>query len=132
MKQEHNTKKYPSLGEGELEIMKVLWQAAEPLPTQAINSAVAHIGWKRTTVSTFLARLVEKGAVACEKVGNQYFYHALLLEKEHRKHQTEQLIDALYGGCAKNLAVALFEETPLSAQDVSELRAFLDKFEEDE
>ena len=102
MKQEHNTNKLPSLGEGELEIMKVLWQATEPLPTQAINHAVAHIGWKRTTVSTFLARLVEKGAIRCEKAGNQYFYQALLQEKDHRKHQTEQLIDALYASTKSN------------------------------
>ncbi len=44
--------------------MKVLWKAGEPVNTQYINEAVKEFGWKRTTISTFLARLVGKGAVS--------------------------------------------------------------------
>ena len=70
-----------NIGEAELEIMKVLWKAGEPVNTQYINEAVEEKGWKRTTISTFLTRLVDKGAVSSEKM-----WKALLL---HTAYHTE-------------------------------------------
>lgn len=53
-----------AISEAELEIMKALWKLNKPANTQTINQSVAHKQWKRTTVSTLLARLAEKGAVS--------------------------------------------------------------------
>ena len=50
-----------TVGEAELEIMKVIWAHDEPINTLQIGEAVEERGWKRTTISTFLTRLVEKG-----------------------------------------------------------------------
>lgn len=119
-----------SLGEAELEIMKVLWRAGVPVNTQFINKAVEDKQWKRTTVSTFLTRLADKGAVSVEKQGNLYYYTARLSAKEYRKAQTKQLIANLYNGSVKDLAAALFEEEKLSREDVEELRAFLESKED--
>lgn len=47
------TSKSNTIGEAELEIMKVLWRAGKPVNTQYINEAVEEKGWKRTTISTF-------------------------------------------------------------------------------
>ena len=47
-----------SIGDSELEIMKVVWGADEPIGSAAIGKAVEGKGWKRTTIATFLARLV--------------------------------------------------------------------------
>ena len=87
-----------SIGEAELEIMKVLWSSAEPVTTADINAAVADKGWKRTTISTFLGRLAEKGAVVCEKKGNSYLYSPLITKSEYRRAQTQNLIASLYEG----------------------------------
>lgn len=114
-----------SLGEAELTIMKVLWRAGEPVNTPFINKAVEDKQWKRTTISTFLTRLVDKGVVSVEKRGSLYYYTACLSAKEYRKAQTKQLIANLYNGSVKDLAAALFEEEKLSREDVAELRAFL-------
>ena len=51
-----------NIGAAELEIMKVVWKAPEPIGSTAIGTAVEDKGWKRTTIATLLARLVEKGA----------------------------------------------------------------------
>jgi len=115
-----------ALGEAELVIMKALWQAKEPVNTPYINAAVAGRGWKRTTVSTFLTRLTDKGAVTCEKRGNQYYYAPALSEEEYRSSRTGRLIADLYGGSARELAAALFTGGKLSEEDIRELRAIID------
>ena len=119
-----------SIGEAELEIMKVLWSRQEPVTTADINAAVADKGWKRTTISTFLVRLAEKGAVVCEKKGNSYLYSPLITKSEYRRAQTQSLITSLYEGSVKDLAVSLFSEQTLSEEDVRELMAFLSEKED--
>lgn len=115
-----------NIGEAELEIMKAIWRAGEPVNTQYISDAVEEKGWKRTTISTFLTRLVDKGALASEKRGKLYYYTPLISKKEYRKSKTKNLISSLYNGSVKDFAVALFEEEKLSEEDIKELRAIFD------
>ena len=119
-----------SIGEAELEIMKVLWKSGEAVNTQYINKAVEDKGWKRTTISTFLTRLCEKGAVTSEKRGNMYYYAPLISKRDYRRAQTKSLIRSLYDGSAKDLAAALFEDETLTNDDVKELMAIFDDREE--
>ena len=119
-----------SIGDAELEIMKFLWKAGEAVNTQYIGKAVESRGWKRTTISTFLTRLCEKGAVKSEKRGNMYYYTPLISKRDYRRAQTRSLIRSLYDGSAKELAASLFEEETLSEEDIRELRAIFDDREE--
>ena len=115
-----------NLGDAELVVMKVIWDAGKAVNTQYISDAVAEREWRRTTISTFLTRLVQKGALSCEKVGKQYFYTPLLKESEYKKAQTKSLIKNLYGGSVKAFAVALFEDEKLSEEDIRELGSIFD------
>lgn len=117
----------PRIGEAELAVMQVLWQAGEPLTTAEINRAVEARGWKRTTISTFLTRLTEKGAVTAEKRGTGYYYTPVVGEAEYRRAQTGALVHSLFGGSVTALAASLFEDTALSDEDVQELRAILER-----
>lgn len=119
-----------SIGDAELEIMKVVWKAKEPITSLDIGKVVEDKGWKKTTIATFLARLTEKGALLAEKRGKLYYYTALITEKEYRKAQTKNLIKSLYNGSVRDFAVALFEEQKLTDKDIEELKAiFEDKGE---
>lgn len=123
-------KKSISIGESELEIMKVLWNAKEPITSVTISKAVEDRNWKKTTIATFLSRLVEKGAVSAEKRGKLYYYTPLISAKEYRKSQTKNLIKNLYNGSVKDFAVSLFKEQNLSDDDIKELKAIFDDKEE--
>ncbi len=115
-----------TIGDAELEIMKVLWKAGTPLNSQEIGRAVADKGWKRTTISTFLTRLTEKGALKSEKKGNVYYYAPGIGEKSYKRAQTRRLIQTLFDGSAHDFAVSLFEEEDFTKQDIEELRALFD------
>lgn len=116
-----------SIGDGELEIMKVIWSKSEAVGTQEITKAVEAKGWKRTTISTFLSRLVEKGALSCEKKGNNYFYSPLISKKDYSSMKAKSLISSLFDGSAKQLCASLFEDGNLSQKDIEELRAIFTK-----
>ena len=118
-----------NLGESELEIMKVLWNAKEPITSVMISKAVEDRNWKKTTIATFLTRLVDKGAISAEKQGKLYYYTPLITAKAYRKAQTKNLIKHLFNGSAKGFAVAFFEEQKLSDQDIKELKAMFEEKE---
>ena len=119
-----------SIGDSELEIMKVIWRADGPITSLDIGKEVEDKGWKKTTIATFLTRLVEKGALSASKSGKLYYYTPLITEKEYRKAQTRSLITNLYNGSVRDFAVSLFEEQKLSAKDIEELRSIFVEKEE--
>jgi len=119
-----------SIGDAELEIMKVIWKAKAPVTSLDIGKEVEDKGWKKTTIATFLTRLAEKGAISGEKQGKLYYYTPLITEKEYRKSQTKNLIKSLYNGSVRDFAVAFFEEQKLSSEDIAELRAIFEDKEE--
>ena len=115
-----------NISESEMEIMAVLWNAKEPITSVEIGEAVERHGWKKTTISTFLTRLVEKGAISAEKKGKLYYYTPLIPVEEYRKSKTDTLINNFYHGSVKEFAVALFENQKLSEEDIAELRAIFE------
>lgn len=119
-----------SIGDAELEIMKVIWKAKDPVTSLDIGKEVEDKGWKKTTIATFLTRLVEKGALSATKQGKLYYYTPLIAEKEYKKSQTKNLIKTLYNGSVRDFAVSFFEEQKLSDEDIKELRAIFEDKEE--
>ena len=115
-----------NIGEAELEIMKGVWKADEPIGSAEIGKVVEEKGWKRTTIATFLARLVEKGALSAERRGKAWYYTPILTAKEYKKSQMKSLIKNLFDGSAENLVAALFEEEQFSEKDIRELKAIFE------
>ena len=109
--------------DSELEVMHVLWEAADALPISDIRRTLqARRGWESTTIKTLVQRLCSKGAVAQEK-RNVFYYRALISEKAYNDWATGDLIRRLYRGSAKDLVAALVHSDELTAEDVEELRA---------
>lgn len=114
--------------DSELEVMHVLWEAADALPIADIRRTLQERrGWEATTTKTLVQRLCNKGAVAQEK-RSVFYYRALISEKEYNDWATGDLIRKLYRGSAKDLVAALVHSDELTAADVEELRAM---FQED-
>lgn len=115
------------ISQAELEIMKILWQADEPVSTNDIYKELSEkMGWDRSTVRTLLKRLSEKGAVAVKSL-KVISYIPLIPEKEYRDAQTKSFIERLYGGSAKRLVSSLVENYNLTSTDIDELRSLLEQ-----
>ena len=110
------------ISNAELEVMKLLWQAGEPLSFSDIRARLKETkGWEKSTVNTLLRRLVEKGAV--EKRGGAR-YSPSLSEAQFQTEVERDLIDRLYRGSAKNLVAALCGRGALTEADIDELKAY--------
>ena len=106
----------------ELEVMKLLWCAKDALPITEIREKLHQTkGWEPATIKTLVARLVSKGAVRQEK-RNVYYYSPLIGEKEYNTWATDDLIDRLYNGSARNLVAALVHSDGLTREDLEELQ----------
>lgn len=112
------------ISDSELEVMRLLWEAGTPLPISEIRIAMQQRkGWEPTTVKTLVNRLVAKKVLAQEK-RNVFYYIPLVSQEEYNSWATNQLIDKLYRGSAKNLVAALVHSDNLSDKDIQELRDF--------
>lgn len=117
-----------NIAKTELEIMKVIWKAGEPISAAEIGKIVEGRGWKRTTIATFLARLVEKGVLNAERRGRSMYYTARISAKEYRRAQVKSLVNNVFGGSARELIVSLAEENTFTDEEIRELREiFKDK-----
>ena len=106
----------------ELEVMKLLWCAKDALPITEIREKLHQTkGWEPATIKTLVARLVSKGAVRQEN-RNVYYYSPLIGEKEYNTWATDDLIDRLYNGSARNLVAALVHSDGLTREDLEELQ----------
>ena len=72
--------------DAELEVMLVLWHAEKPLNVSEITGKLAEARpWKSGTVHVLLARLEERGFVACDKSEYKHRFSPIISEKAYRK-----------------------------------------------
>ena len=115
------------ISDAELEVMQILWQAGEPLPIARVRELLARRReWDGSTVKTLLRRLCEKGAVAAEK-REVFYYTPLISRRDYQDWSTHSLIDRVYQGSARALAAFLVQGDQLTAEDLRELRAMLER-----
>ncbi len=111
------------ISESELEVMRVLWEAGEPLPVTKLRQELGRRkGWEATTVKTLITRLLSKGVLEQEK-RKVFFYRPLVSEREYNDWAARDLVDRLFRGSAKDLVATLVKSEGLSREDIEELRA---------
>ena len=85
-------------------------------------------GWSRTTVHTYLTRMMAKGLVDAQGQTPKHYRAALsrtdCVEKEERT-----LVDRAYGGSAGKLVAAFIRSGALTAEEREELKRLLDEME---
>ena len=106
----------------ELEVMKILWRAEDALPVTEIREQLQKTkGWEPATIKTLISRLVSKGVVRQEK-RKVFFYSPAVSEKEYSTWATDDLIERIYNGSARQLVAALVQSDGLTQTDLDELR----------
>jgi BlaI family penicillinase repressor len=88
----------PRLSEMEWEIMKPLWEKG-PMAARDIYAAIPdQYGWAYKTVKTMIARLVKKGALTYDRIGNSYLYRAAYTREEMTREATGSFIRRVFDG----------------------------------
>ncbi len=123
--------KQVELTRAEWALMQCLWEHGRASATEVQKLLTDQQGWAYSTVKTMLDRMVEKGVVTANRVGNVYEYTPKLRRQSAVGRIVDDMFDRVLEGSLSPLVSRLIESRKLSAKDVAELRAMLDKYDEE-
>lgn len=99
----------------EEKIMLVVWEAAEaPDMREVMELANRRYSkeWKPQTVSTFLARLVQKGYLTAARKGRYTHYHPVQSFEDYRREKISEVVTEMYTGDRAAAAKDIGENMP--------------------
>ncbi len=121
------------LGEAELEIMQVIWEAGSPVTSNYILKALqGSRKWQLSTLMTSLARLSTKGFVSCDRSTGNDLYTSTVSEDEYKTKESKYFLEKLYHNSIQNMVTTLYSNKAIKDSDIEELRKFLDTFEDEQ
>ncbi|MCH1940465.1 BlaI/MecI/CopY family transcriptional regulator [Holdemania massiliensis] len=114
------------MSDSEKEIMKLIWDHGGVITISELLDQIDQTGkdWKRTTVRTFISRLIDKGMLISQKEGRGALYIAQVSEAEYLKAQSVQFVNQVFGGNVSTLLTSLFGQQCLDKKEVEELEKF--------
>lgn len=116
-----------TVSDAELEILESLWAAGRALNASEIRSILNQSkNWERTTVLTFINRLLKKGVISQEK-REVYYYTPCIKREEYVNEETKNFLEKFFKGSSKNLAAALVNSEALTKEDIRELRDYFNQ-----
>jgi len=117
----------PALSPAEWEVMKTLWDHG-PLAARDVFAALpADREWAYPTVKTLLCRLVAKGAVEYDQVGNSYLYRASVPRDQMTRQEVRSVFDRVVGAAVSPVLAHFIDEAELSDADIRELQRALNE-----
>lgn len=113
------------ISEAEHSVMEVLWDEAPLDASRVAERLAATQDWTLTTVKTLLGRLVSKGALSTQSEGRKFLYRPRIERADYVGHESQRLMDRLFGGRLSPLVASLAEREALSPEDIAEIEALL-------
>ena len=117
----------PKLSDGEWLVMKPFWQRGPMAARDLFAALPTDHGWSYRTVKTMLGRLVKKGALTYEQVGNSYLYQPAWGREEFAQAETSSFVHRIFDG-ALHPFLLQFTETA-SAEAIRRARLELERLE---
>ncbi|MBN1868163.1 BlaI/MecI/CopY family transcriptional regulator [Candidatus Sumerlaeota bacterium] len=121
----HKEESLPSVSSAEWEVIETLWDNG-PLAARDVFAALpAGHGWAYKTVKTLLSRLVAKGAVDYQQVGNSYLYRAVYSRDQMTHKEVKGFVERVLDGASLPILARLIEREDLSDDQIADLRRLL-------
>lgn len=115
------------LFDSERKVMELLWEQDDRSAKDLADALAAQVGWSKTTTYTVIKKCVDKGAIKRTDPG--FVCHAVITRDEAREHETNALIDKMYGGSADKLVASLLDSRKLSGDEISRLKDLIKELE---
>ncbi|MDQ2865303.1 MAG: BlaI/MecI/CopY family transcriptional regulator [Candidatus Eremiobacteraeota bacterium] len=122
-------KKSPTLTEGELRIMEVLWTLGRGTVAE-VTQGMSHVPIAYNTVLTTLRILEQKGHVAHEESGRAFIYRPLIGRDAAAQSALKLVASKFFGNSTGALALRLIENERPSDEELARLRSLVERYEE--
>lgn len=114
----------------EEEIMELLWEKDRKMSSKEILDYFnehCDKDWKKQTLNTFLAKLLQAGFIDRISKDRKYLYVPLVSRMEYKQKGAEQFIRDSYGGSFVNFVSALSGGEMVSREEAEEIRKLLEE-----
>jgi BlaI family penicillinase repressor len=115
------------ISDAEWTVMKALWSLRSATAREVVEKLKDDTDWKPKTIHTFLARLVQKGAVASEKPGREYLFKPLVSEQECRLRASRSFLARVFDGEIAPFLACFLERKKLTRKELEELKKILEE-----
>ncbi len=117
----------PAISNAEWEVIKTLWEHGSLAARDVYAALPEGHGWATKTVKTLLSRLVAKGAIGYEQIGNSYLYRAIYSREQLTRREVKGFVDRVLDGSLLPVLAHFIEERNLSEEELRRLRHLLEK-----
>lgn len=122
--------KYNSgLSENEWYIMQVLWEKSSASLRELCDALSESKGWTKHAISSFLKRMLEKGAISVDESGKVKNYIPLWNKEETILEETQSIMERVYKGDLLLMVSNAVKEQKLTKEEIEELKNMLDRIE---
>lgn len=121
MTEKGRSRKLDPLSESEMELMKFLWRRGQAATRDVQEAFREEKGWAANTVRTFLRRMVEKGWLRYEQIGNSYLYKPAISQAKATRGALRDVVRRMFDGGLSPVISLLGEATALSEEDIEAL-----------
>lgn len=117
----------PKIFESEYRFCLLLWEQEPINSTKLVELCKKHLGWSKATTYTVIRRLSERGVVKNENT----IVSTLISKEEAQKARLEEMVEETFEGSVPAFLAAFSRSKKLTRQDVDQLQAMIDSFEEE-
>ena len=114
--------------QSEWQIMELLWECPKTL-MELVAQLAESVGWSKSTVTTMVRRMEEKGLIIFEVHGRTKLFMPGVSREAVVAKETESLLRRAYSGSIGLLISAMAQRKNLTKSDIDELYAILKEAE---
>ena len=118
-----------TLNQSEWIVMEALWEHPKTL-MELVRELSESVHWAKSTVTTMVRRMEEKGLITYEMQGRAKLFSAAVSREAVVAGETNSLLNRAYHGSVSLMFSALTRKQDLSKEDIQELRDILSQAEE--
>jgi len=127
MAKKSQNEQIPTVSQAEWEVMEVFW-ADGAHAARDVYAALSRVrSWDIKTVRTLLSRLVEKGALDYDQIGNSYLYRAAYTKDQLICGEVRNVANRTLDGSVSALFASFIREESLDVDEIKKLRKLLDE-----
>jgi len=116
------------LSDVEMEVMQMIWGLESPVTVAQLLAIFEDSkGWKTSTISTMLDRIIAKGFLCKEIRGKANYYSVIATLEDYQRQEGRNILSSLYGGSIVNFMAALTDGGNMNQADIAELREWFQR-----
>jgi predicted transcriptional regulator len=120
-------KKTPTLTDGEMKIMKIIWQLGEASVSDVVKRQDNKNKIAYNTILTMMRIMERKGYISHKKKGKAHIFMPTISTSQARIKAIKHMVDSFFNGSPELLVQSLVENKNISIDDIDRIKKMIDK-----